>query len=443
MADINFKTQALADLYANSLFEVNKFRTQGSSEILADVTSLDTRIANFQNIITDGAKAGTEDFPYDAPYLKREFMEEVVSLIYKRSDYWGYALNSGGGLVQPVYTSPDGQVLLRNGTFSTYAGTAWNGSNFSEMTYDQMRTVLTGPGQQIFDTYMNWIDAVFAEGNKLKNNPTDQVNIVSSIPERTLPTASDPSIVYDRVVTVNTGAKDSLGNAVYNYYLVAKGAVISDVSKITLAGTLNGQQADAKVIAVPDSSAASLYIQVDKNLDPLTSAATAIQSTAKNLSPTMYLYYYMEARVRVLRGQLNMKEAVTSEIRDDLAKANRAYAELETQAGRTRAQSPDGKTTNPDLSYETTNMDFFEATNAKKGQLMYDNSGNDDIHNFINWNSSRSSLKAYIDQKSTQSQDAMLDYQTTLNRFNQAYEVMSKIQEKMDGLIKGQLRNVG
>jgi len=443
MADINFKTQALADLYANSLFEVNKFRSQGSSEILADVTSLDTRIANFQNIITDGAKAGSEDFPYDAAFLKREFMEEVVSLIFKRSDYWQYALNANGGTVQAVYSGPEGQVLLRNGTFSTVFGTTWNGSNFSEMSYDQMRSVLTGPGQQIFDTYMNWIDGVFAEGNKLKNNPSDNVNIVSSIPERTLPTANSPDVIYDRVVTVNTGTKDALGNPVYRYFLVAKGAVISDVTKVTVAGTLNGQQVDSKITAVAPTTDSSVYIEVDKDLQPLTNGAYGFETTAKNLSPIMYLYYYMEARVRVLRGQLNMKEAVTAEIRDDLAKANSAYADLETQAGKTRAQSADGKTVNPDLSAETTKMDFFEATNTRKGDTMLDNQGNDDLNNYSNWGSSRSSLKAYIDRKSTQSQDAMLDYQTTLNRFNQAYEVMSKIQEKMDGLIKGQLRNVG
>jgi hypothetical protein len=37
----------------------------------------------------------------------------------------------------------------------------------------------------------------------------------------------------------------------------------------------------------------------------------------------------------------------------------------------------------------------------------------------------------------------MLDYQTLLNRYNNAFEVMSKIQEKIDNLLKSQLRNVG
>ena len=205
---------------------------------------------------------------------------------------------------------------------------------------------------------------------------------------------------------------------------------------------MNGQAADSRVATTGNGNTNSIYIEVDQNLQPLVNNAYGFEYNTVNLSPSMYLYYFTEARIRILRGQLNMKEAVTSEIRDDLAKANAAYADLEAQAGKTRAQSPDGKTTNPDLSFETQNMDFFEATNAKKGSMLYDNNGNDDQQNYVEWGSSRSSLKAYIDRKSTQSQDAMLDYQTTLNRFNQAYEVLSKIQEKMDGLVKSQLRNV-
>ena len=57
------------------------------------------------------------------------------------------------------------------------------------------------------------------------------------------------------------------------------------------------------------------------------------------------------------------------------------------------------------------------------------------------WQESRTNLKNHIDRKSAQSQQAMLDYQTVLNRFNNAFEVMSKIQEKVDSLLKSQLRN--
>ena len=89
-------------------------------------------------------------------------------------------------------------------------------------------------------------------------------------------------------------------------------------------------------------------------------------------------------------------------------------------------------------------MDIWEAMTTKPGQTgIFDQNLNDDRHNFSEWQSNRSFLKSYIDLKSTQSQDAMLDYQTTLNRYNNAFEVMSKIQEKIDNLLKSQLRNLG
>jgi hypothetical protein len=50
-------------------------------------------------------------------------------------------------------------------------------------------------------------------------------------------------------------------------------------------------------------------------------------------------------------------------------------------------------------------------------------------------------LKSYIDRRTADAQSAALDLQQTTNRYNNAYEVMAKLQEKMDGLIKTQLRN--
>ncbi|GAA5149675.1 hypothetical protein GCM10023213_47700 [Prosthecobacter algae] len=451
MAAINFKTQTLADLYATGTTNGNQghldyFRNNANDAIKNEILALDQRIANFQNVITDGAKVGNEDFPYDKEYLKREFMEEVLAIMLKRSEYRAITVPAGFFYSEATY-SGGGQDLLRNGPQTTSLGTIWDGNNFSNMTTpEQHKAVLkAGAGEGghiVYDAYSAWIDAVFAEGNKMKNNPSETVNVVTSISERTLPTANSPNVVYDRVATQKTGQVDANGNPIFRYFLIAKGAPVSDINKITVAGTLNGQAVDAKVSTTGNGNTNSIYIEVDQNLQPLVNNAYGFEYNTVNLSPSMYLYYFTEARIRILRGQLNMKEAVTSEIRDDLAKANSAYADLEAQAGKTRAQSADGKTVNPDLSFETQNMDFFEATNAKKGSMLYENNGNDDQQNYSEWGSSRSSLKAYIDRKSTQSQDAMLDYQTTLNRFNQAYEVLSKIQEKMDGLVKSQIRNV-
>ncbi|MBB5037709.1 hypothetical protein [Prosthecobacter dejongeii] len=456
MATINFKTQELANLYAYGTNAANAghldyFRNNTNEALKSDISALDQRIANFQNVITDAAKAGSEDFPYDKEFLKREFMEEVFAIMLKRPEYRrpdGLSIPNGPftSFTTSVAYSAGGQDLLQNRGTIMWNGAAWSG-NFSDMTADQHKAVLASGlgdgGIPVYDAYSAWIDAVFAEGNKMKLNPQEKVTVVTSITPRTLPTANSPHIVYDRVATVNSGIKDAQGNPVFEYYLIAENAPVSGLNKVSVAGTLSGQPVDSKIeLTTNPAVETSIYIQVTKELQPLQNNAFGFVNQVNNLSPAMYLYYFMEARIRVLRGQLNMKEAVTSEIRDDLAKANSAYADLEAQAGKTRAQSENGKTTNPDLSYETQNMDFFEATNAKKGLTIFENNGNDDQANYTEWGSSRSSLKSYIDRKSTQSQDAMLDYQTTLNRFNQAYEVMSKIQEKMDGLVKSQLRNV-
>lgn len=456
-AQINFKTQELANLYLHgSQVTSGGPQDQGGHLIYfrntnltdadkAAIASLDNRIAAFQNAITDNpSKPGTEDFPYDKTLLKREFMEEVYAMMLKRPEYTNENHLQASLVKYGPTITQDGQPLIRNGDNATDTGTTWNGNNFSNMTFDQMKAVLNrNPGNgaiPVFDAYSAWIDAVFAEGNKMKNNPVDAATgttivskVTTSIAERTI-----NGRVYDRV------SYDG-----QRYYLIAKGAQTYQGQKVAAAGYLanatngvvtTGPAADSGVGLVPTAMTNAIYLEVDKDLVPVN--GTEITAAQRNLSPAWYLYYWNEARVKVLRGQLNYKEAVTSEIRDDLAKANAAYADLEAQAGKTRAQSADGKTMNPDISFETSTMDFFEATNAKAGTLIFDNTGNDDAANYSEWGASRSALKTYIDRKSTQSQDAMLDYQTTLNRFNNAYEVMSKLQEKMDGLVKSQLRNV-
>lgn len=66
----------------------------------------------------------------------------------------------------------------------------------------------------------------------------------------------------------------------------------------------------------------------------------------------------------------------------------------------------------------------------------------DSIHGKANWGAARTALKNYIDRRSSEAQQATLDYQNVLNRYNGAYETMAKLQEKLDNLLKGQLRNL-
>jgi hypothetical protein len=287
----------------------------------------------------------------------------------------------------------------------------------------------------------------------MANNPTDPATglAVSTNITTTIPDTDIGGVIYNRVTSERIpGANDPDDTKNFNYFLIQKNSTPVVSGKTNLEGyavdrASNSVSTTRPVVDTQLTFGGGLvttnYLRVNKNLTAI-SGEVPQPRLSRQMSPMWFLYYWNEARVKVLRGQLNYKEAVTAEIRDDLAKANKAYSDLERQAGRTRSQSADGKTMNPDLSYETATMDFFEATNTKAGATLFDNGGSDDLQNFSTWGSSRSSLKTYIDAKSTHSQDAMLDYQTTLNRYNNAFEVMSKLQEKIDGLVKSQLRNV-
>jgi len=403
----------------------------------SEIIALDQRIAAFEQIISDGAKQGTDDFPYDAEKLKREFMDEVYALLLRRSNYHSLLQNTFLAPNLPGVTiaiaDPSGLLISRpvyqaTGTFPnlTQGPLLWDGRNFSNMTPDQQKNALNDTGRRIYDDYKALIDAVFAEGNTRKNNPAVTPTVVTAIAPREI-----SGVVYDRVTSENG-----------KYFLIEANAVINGVAKTNVLNTA-GQVADFRLDFTGGASVATKYLEVNADLTPIAHAVVQNRTQQRHLSLPWFLYFWNEARVRILRSQLAMKEAVTSEIRDDLAKANAVLGDLEAQAGKTRSQSSDGKTVNPDLSAETTRMDFWEAMSAKPGQTIFDADGLDDTHNFAQWQTNRSQLRAYIDLKSTQSQDAMLEYQTMLNRYNNAFEVMSKMQEKLDNLLKSQLRNIG
>lgn len=467
MTNVSFIAQHLQTLYGAGNFELDKFRAGTGGGVSAEqqatfkseIEALDKRIAAFETIITDGAKQGTDDFPYDAERLKREFMDEVLGLLLQRQDYrrnvdvttgippnpFGLPTTASHSVISVV----DGQNLLDDAIRRNHTGElVWDGRNFSNMTPQQHKNALNPAVHVVYDTYSALIDAVFAEGNRRRNNPTDpatgqtvQINQIAAISPRQI-----DGIWYNRVTSEPTNIPvdpaDPDGPKVINYFLIASDAVTNQVIKNDVLNTA-GARADFQLGFQGPAPTATRYLPVNAALVP-TGAAVQIRQNQRNLSLPWFLYFWNEARVRILRSQLAMKEAVTSEIRDDLAKANAVLGDLEAQAGKTRSQSADGKTVNPDSSIETQRMDIWEAMTAKPGQGgIFDQNLNDDRHNFSEWQSNRSFLKSYIDLKSTQSQDAMLDYQTTLNRYNNAFEVMSKIQEKIDNLLKSQLRNLG
>lgn len=464
MSSVNFKTLALQQLYTGlaggaGATLMSAFRT-GSGSVLAtygqDIQSLDSRIASFENVLIDAvAKAGSNpsDYPYDRASLKKEFMDEVLALLLSRSDYRASVTGfvSGGVGSTAAFTAVTSDGFLRDAP--VYGAVAIYGNpldatqitgysqgtnvllpavkNFNDLTEAEKKQVLNSSGDTIYDQYSALIDAIFAEGDKLKNNPVDlatgvvvTANVITAITDREV-----GGVTFNGVTTINGLT-----------YLVEKGATTYDVTKNTVTNQA-GQPVDFRLGFDSTIITPARYIRCDANGDPVGSTIVTFD-TQRNLSPMQFLYFFNEARIKILRAQLAYKEAVVNEIRDDLIKAQAAYSDLEKQAGQARDRSEDGKTLNPNAIAETVAMDFWEARSSKAGTQLLDGGGTDDQHNFTDWQKNRSQVKNYIDQKSTQSQDAMLDYQTVLNRYNGAYEVMSKLQEKLDGLVKSQLRNV-
>lgn len=449
MSAVNFKTLALQQLYTGAAggagtAAMNAFRSAAGQNL----ASLESRMAAFENAtIDDVAKPGSNagDYPYDRASLKKEFMDEVLAFLLQNSAYRetfqryltanaavpvtvvdgsGYLIDTSFQIAVQTGTGPGGIPVYSAGE------TIQNPRNFSALTADQQKRFLNGTGDAIYDQYSQLIDAIFAEGDKLKNNPIDTstgitvaANVVTAIKEVTV-----AGVTFDGVTTIN-GLN----------YLVEKGATIYDVNKTTVTNVA-GQPVDF-ALGFDPVLGSTRYIRCDANGTPIGTTVVTL-FTQRNLTPVDYLYYFMEARIKILRSKLAFKEAVVNEIRSDLLQAQSAYSDLEKQAGGARDRSEDGKTLNPNTTDETVAMDYWEAQASKSGEQLLDGAGNDDKHNFTDWQTNRSKVKNYIDMKSTQSQDAMLDYQTMLNRYNSAYEVMSKIQEKMDGLVKGQLRNV-
>ncbi len=174
------------------------------------------------------------------------------------------------------------------------------------------------------------------------------------------------------------------------------------------------------------------------SLAPANRAATGATASLNSLE---YLLFFNEARIKILRGKLAYNEAVVREIQEDLRRANEALAALETQAGVIIATDSSGALTNQ-TSPETTEMNLFNAMHSTAGNGIFSLAGADSIHTSAEWQQNRTNLKNYIDRRSAEAQQATLDYQNTLNRFNNAFEVMAKLQEKLDTLLKAQLRNL-
>lgn len=503
--------------------ELTQFRTQGSPELDEEIASLDSRIAAFESILIGSLPAGqtSADYPYDRAGLRREFLEELTSLLVRRGYSKPDVLATETGSSGPGQVVVDKSSLTGNGNFSTLSDAALRDLFFAAT-----------PGLWIFDQYATLIDGVFAAGDTLGQNPSTPVQVATATSPLTVASQIVPPppagaeqyevVTYDRVSQVH-GIDSITGQPTTATYLldaravngrVAKtaagdvvvgGAVNSSAYRLRLlpevtsnvldpavyVGTAGGLSMAVRfpapagspptlqdiatgvtatavpippiVLNVPGREAAFPDLSITSNyratyndgssyllglstegqvyITALTDSRREQVNQTVGLSSTEYLLYWNEARIKILRAKLSYNEAVVREIQEDLRQANAALAQLEVQAGLVTATDKDGQPTGQ-TSAETIGMSFFNATASTPSTPIFDAAGLDSLHNAQQWQKNRTTLKNYIDRRSAEAQQATLDYQNVLNRYNNAFEVMAKLQEKLDTLLKAQLRNV-
>lgn len=480
----------------------NIFRTGGTADEDAAVQGLDSRIAAFEQVIIDAtlpAGSTTYDYPYDAAGLKREFLDEVLALLLSRTylneTYLtkvevevynnaidaeeGVNLQSSSGVQSAVisggtlrdaavtFTVPAGkfaEVIVDGAFFGFHDNTDSSAAltltllpvakNFDDMTREQKLQLLNDDGKAVYTYYEGLIDLVFAEGEKLKAGPVDPETglAVETYAVTAIPPVVIDDVTYTHAVTIKVPkdpvptdpAVNPLNDVIH--YIQENTLTTFSVRKVPVlntAGTVVGFKLEFEgnlppAADAPVALAVKIWNETTKQFDDISNATPISLPAARMMYADEYLLYWNEARTNILRAQLAYKEAVTREMQEDLRQANEALAELENLAAGVKAP---GGTVGADTVTETLKLDLWEARVGKPGEKMFNSAGDDDIHTYAQWQENRTNLKNYIDRKSAQSQQAMLDYQTVLNRYNNAYEVMSKLQEKIDNLIKTQLRN--
>lgn len=425
---------------------VAKFTAAGLPDPVAMLQALDARIQGFENTIVDEPVAVKDpNKPYDRESLIREFMEEVYSVyLYLKQGV--------------VSTTTNGVTTHSKNTGFTYQGSfANNDTGFAGVNN-------TTADQKIMKFYYDLINQTFELGDKLKNplddpSTTEVENNVWSV--SSIPPFTYGGLTYDRVTSKIIG-RDADDNPIYKTYFVLEGIDLSYVHKKPVKDQA-GREVNFEFVFTDDiiyeslpsgttdtrglNNAGLLEVKLEyvedtsgkRTLDIEVIGTVTIQKF-RGMTPTEYLYFWNEARIKILKAQLAYKQALVQEVQEDLRQANAALAELENVAN-IRNLDKDGNYTN-ETSKETIIMHLFNARASNKGESLFNTNANDYTHNWGEWQTNRANLKAYVDRKSTQSQDMMLDYQQVLNRYNSSLEILSKLQEKMDGLIKSQIRNL-
>jgi hypothetical protein len=469
------------------------FRASASGEALTDIETLDGRIAAFEAAIITDPTSASDDYPFDKVRLKREFLDEVITIL-DRTGQGGSVRNIDGANFND---STDGWPWDYRDTGGT--------SYVSYLSY----------GSSAYNTYLTYsdlIDAAIAQGEAMKTSSGLKTQVVTATRPFTY-----AGTTYDKLATYSDiSSKDSSGNPKLAQYLLAEnidtdkvttGTGLSssgntsgyqipiDLKKATYSGVVAGHDIftanafGSKLISLTRDSSTNavtgltmsghagtrtgINLSVGYGTDT-TGAITGVsdgnlphngglnsyqvtvsgttylvgvsqtgdsvfvtqvspvtnRSDYQNLTAPEYLLHWTEERIRVLRGSLNYQKNVITEIQKDLEQANKALAELQTQY----AALADDKATNAPTSV----MWYWNAMASPAGGEFVTGSA----YKKSDWESLKVKISNYIDRRSSESEQASLDYQSTLTKYNNAYEVMGKMQEKLDNLVKSQLRNL-
>ncbi len=196
--------------------------------------------------------------------------------------------------------------------------------------------------------------------------------------------------------------------------------------------TVNGVDYLVGVTAATLQTPAKVYVT---SLAPSNSVGV---TNVANLTAPNYLLYFNQARIKILSGILGYHQNQVQQIQQNIKDANAAMADVVKRQGEANAVN----TSQSGTAKETMLLSLFSATHSAAGKPMV--SGANYITaemNLTQWKTAQTKIQNYIDQQSSAAQQATLDYQQTLNRYNAAFEAMSKLQDKLDGVQKSTMNN--
>jgi hypothetical protein len=232
--------------------------------------------------------------------------------------------------------------------------------------------------------------------------------------------------------------------------------------------TVNGINVDRTVTI----GSTTYYVATDNSqlVLPVTTPPTVIPAPAvRNMDVMEFIYYWNEAKMHVLKSQLAYQNDITQLMQESLRQANAAMADLEQQSSQVKQSDTSSGTQNPNSSAqtvafhlfaienqtETTTTDTSTNTTTTVGSIMPvffgidgKNPDNTDLSKFAaftldygQWQKARVGLQNFIDRRTADAQSAMVDYQNTLNTFNNNYNTMSQLQQALENLLTQELKN--